>query len=130
LEAFENLPGPMRYLLFTPEITGAPREGHIPQYRKAEQRIKHYLAGAAVLSVHGDRLLAMRPGRRRGTNYRQQICPAQPYDFLIRHGKKPAGGTLTSLYGKAASLFFEGMTGIPDKDLAEECKATIRNRRH
>jgi hypothetical protein len=130
LQAFEAIPAPVLYLLFTPEITEVPREGHVPPHRKAEQRIKDYLTVAAFLSARGDRLLAMRPGRRKGINYRQQICAEQTYDFLVRHGKKPAGSKLTSLYGKAASLFFEGMTGTPGKDLAEECKATLRSRRH
>jgi len=71
-------------------------------------------------------LLKVRPGAHGSADYRQHQVAVETWRFLKRHGKNPASGIASSLFGRLASLFYEGMTGTKNKDLERACKATLR----
>jgi hypothetical protein len=119
------MPAAALYLLFAHE-EDAPSESRLPKHSEVvPERIKHFMGLLGYARARCDQLIAMRPGRRPDANYREQQCSREAYDLLKCHGIEPRSGVFTSRYGKIASLLFEGMTGIANKDLEKECKCVL-----
>jgi hypothetical protein len=89
-------------------------------------RTRQSVAALAYIRARCEFLLKARPGVHGSAEYRQHLAAVEAWRFLRTHGKRPASGAADSLFGRAASLFYEAMTGTQNKDLQRACKATLR----
>jgi hypothetical protein len=126
-KALQKMSAPALILLFSGEDDVSTDE--IPSaevQQKVERRLRQITATLSYMQARCDSLLAARPGEHGHAEYRQRRVAHEAWRLLRRHGKKPAGGTLDSLYGRIASLLYEAMTGTADLDLQWACKAALR----
>ncbi len=97
---------------------------------KAQQKViirtRQTVFALAYIRARCELLLTARPGVHGSAKYRQHQAAFEAWHFLRRYGKRPASGAADSLFGRVASLFYEGMTGTSNKDLERACKRTLR----
>ena len=127
LESIRKLPDRARFLLFAPEGTGAIDD--VPSaevQREAMRRARQTTALHAWLRTRCEQILAKPPGVHGAAKHLDHYVAEEAADLLRFHGKTPASGATTSLYGQVATLLFEMTTGEPGKDLEHACRGILK----
>jgi hypothetical protein len=124
----KRLPSVVLPLLFNLEQDGSTSQipSHAEQQRILD-RVRRYCGANAHLYNRCTQLLATEPGAHKNIKHRQRWAAEQAWLMLHRTGKKPVGGTETSLFGKVTGLLYEAMTGKCDVDLERTCKGVLHN---
>jgi len=124
--ALKKLSVPAWILLFSGESDVHSDKFPSPELQQIIERRLRLVTGILnYMRARCDYVLRKRPGEHGNTGYRQRRVAHEAWHLLKRHKKKPAGGTLDSLYGLVASLLWEAMTGEANKDLQRACKTAL-----
>jgi hypothetical protein len=107
------------------DVVGPDQIPSVEVQKKVEHRLRQVTGTLAYMHARCDFLLAERPGVHGNAEYRQRRVAHEAWRLLRQHGKDPASGVATSLYGRIASLLYEAMNGEYGKDLERACKAAL-----
>ncbi len=126
-KALKKTSGPALFLLFSGEDD--VHSNAIPlteKQQKFQRRTRAFVSMLRYLRARCNYLLAEGPGEHGSANFRQRRVAHEVWRLLRVHGRKPAGGTMDSLYGLITSLVWEAVTGEEHKDLQWACKAALK----
>jgi hypothetical protein len=128
-KAFKKISSPALFLLLSGEDAKAIADDDKVPTVEAQQKVLGRAQGItkllAYLHARCEFLLKERPGEHGSADYRQRRVAQESWKLMKRHGKKPADGTMDSLYGQITSRLWEAVTGEPNKDLEWACKVTL-----
>jgi hypothetical protein len=115
-------------LLFSDEDDVIPN--NLPSAETQQQfliALQQFTVKLASLRKRCKYLIEVQPGDHGSAGVRERLVAIEAWQLLAMFGKKRAGGTAESLYGRIASLLWEAMTGEIDKDLQRACKAVLKD---